>query len=106
MRKIKKSDEIIVIAGKDKGKRGKVLRVLDKGLKVVVEGVNIVKKHMKPNPNANIPGGIVEREAALDMSNVAIFNPVTNKPDRVGFKVLTDGKKARYFKSNNELIEV
>jgi len=107
MQKIKKNDEVVVIAGKSKGVRGKVLRIIkkDKKLKVIVEGVNLVKKHTKGNPQANKPGGIIEREAALDLSNVALFNPITKKADKVGFKVL-DGKKVRYFKSNNELVEV
>ena len=98
MRKIKTDDEVIVIAGKDKGKRGKVARVLDEQ-RVVVSGVNIIKKHTKPNPQANVPGGIVEKEAPIQVSNVAIFNAETNKADRVGFKV-EDGKKIRVFKSN------
>lgn len=98
MRKIKANDEVIVIAGKDKGKRGKVARVLD-DQRVIVSGVNVIKKHTKPNPQANIPGGIVEKEAPIQVSNVAIFNAETNKADRVGFKV-EDGKKIRVFKSN------
>ena len=98
MRKIKTDDEVIVIAGKDKGKRGKVARVLD-DQRVVVSGVNVIKKHTKPNPQANIAGGIVEKEAPIQVSNVAIFNSETNKADRVGFKV-EDGKKIRVFKSN------
>ena len=97
MRKIKSDDEVIVIAGKDKGKRGKVARVLD-DQRVIVSGVNIVKKHTKPNPQANIAGGIVEKEAPIQVSNVAIFNGETQKADRVGFKV-EDGKKVRVFKS-------
>jgi large subunit ribosomal protein L24 len=108
MQKIKKNDEVIIIAGKNKGARGKVLRVIKRGAmvaKVVIEGVNLIKKHTRGNPNANQPGGIIEREAALDVSNVALFNPLTKKADKVGFKIL-DGKKVRYFKSNNELVEV
>lgn len=107
MQKIKKNDEVIVITGKNKGARGKVLRVVKKedNIKVVVEGINLVKKHTKGNPQANKPGGIIEREAALDISNVALFNPITKKADKVGFKIL-EGKKVRYFKSNNELVEV
>ena len=107
MQKIKKNDEIIVITGKNKGARGKVLRVVKKEdrTKIVVEGINLIKKHTKGNPQANKPGGIIEREAALDISNVALFNPITKKADKVGFKVV-EGKKVRYFKSNNELVEV
>lgn len=100
--KIRQNDEVIVIAGKDKGKRGKVSKVLPTG-KVFVEGVNMVKKHQKPVPQLQIEGGIVEQEAALDISNVAIYNAETGKADRVGFR-FEDGKKVRFFKSNNELI--
>jgi len=103
MRKIRRDDEVIVIAGKDKGKRGKVMRVLDND-KVVVSGINMVKKHTKPNPMAGKAGGIVEKEAALAVSNVAIFNPQTGKGDRVGFKILEDGSKVRIFKSSGEAI--
>ena len=102
MRKIRKGDEIVVITGKDKGKRGTVLRVLEG--KVVVEGVNIAKKHQKPNPVRGIAGGIVEKTMPLDVSNVAIFNAATQKADRVGFKVLDDGKKVRIFKSTGEIV--
>lgn len=98
MRKIKTDDEVIVIAGKDKGKRGKVARVLD-DQRVIVSGVNMIKKHTKPNPQLNITGGIVEKEAPIQVSNVAIFNAETEKADRVGFK-FEDGKKIRVFKSN------
>jgi large subunit ribosomal protein L24 len=104
MLKIRRDDEVIVLAGKDKGKRGKVLRVLDNN-RVMVSGVNMIKRHTKPNPNAGIAGGIVEKEAALDISNVAIFNPASNKADRVGFKILEDNKKVRVFKSNGEVID-
>lgn len=105
MRKIRKGDEVVVITGKDKGKRGTVLRVLDEG-HVVVEGVNIIKKHVRPNPNRGETGGIVEKEAPLQVSNVAIFNPQTNKGDRVGFRTLDDGRKVRFFKSNGEVVDV
>lgn len=105
MRKIKKGDEVVVLAGKSKGLRGKVLGVVAQGNKVVVEGANMIKKHVKPNPNANIEGGIVEREAPVAISNVAIYNPTTGKADRVGFKFLADGRKVRYFKSNGEQVE-
>jgi large subunit ribosomal protein L24 len=102
MRKIKRDDEIIVIAGRDKGKRGKVVRVLPND-KVIVAGINIVKKHQKPNPQMGVPGGIVEKEAAINVSNVAIFNAATGKADRVGFKVEGD-KKVRVFKSTGEAV--
>ena len=104
MRKIKRDDEIIVTAGKDKGKRGKVLRVQADG-RLIISGVNIVKKHQKPNPQMNIPGGIIEKEAPIQSSNVAIFNHAISKADRVGFKVLEDGKKVRVFKSNGEAVD-
>lgn len=106
MNKIKKGDEVIILAGKSKDLRGKVLSVISEGTKVLVEGANLIKKHVKPNPNTNTQGGIVEREAPLSISNVAIYNPVTKKADRVGFKVLENGKKVRYFKSNGELIDL
>jgi large subunit ribosomal protein L24 len=105
MQKIKKGDDVIVITGKDKGKRGSVVRVLSEVDRVVVENVNIVKKHQKPNPAVGAPGGIIEKEMPLDISNVAIFNPVTGKADRVGIKVLEDGRKVRYFKSNGEVVD-
>ena len=103
MRKIKTNDEIIVVTGKDKGKRGTVNRLVGEN-KVIVSGINMVKRHTKPNPNAGIAGGIVEKEAPLDISNVAIFNPETNKADRVGFQV-EDGKKQRVYKSTNKVID-
>ena len=104
MQKIKKGDEIIVTAGKDKGRRGNVLSLL--GTKILVEGVNMVKKHAKPNPMKGEQGGIVSKEMPLDRSNVMLFNPATNKGDKVGIKTLDDGKKVRYFKSNNEVVDV
>ncbi len=103
MRKIKCNDEVIVTTGKDKGKRGTVSRLVGDD-KVVVAGVNLVKRHTKPNPNAGQPGGIIEKEAAISISNIAIFNPESNKADRVGFKV-EDGKKTRVFKSTNKEID-
>lgn len=103
MLKIKRDDDVVVITGKDKGKRGKVVRVLDNG-KVIVSGINMVKRHTKPNPQAGIAGGIVEKEAAIDVSNVAIFNSATGKADRVGFKVDGD-TKVRVFKSSGEAID-
>lgn len=102
MLKIKREDEIIVIAGKDKGKRGAVQQVLDNG-RLIVAGVNMVKKHVKANPNSGIQGGIVEQEASLNASNVAIWNPKTQKADRVGFR-FEDGQKVRFFKSNGETL--
>ncbi len=105
MAKIKKGDEVIVVAGKDKGRRGEVLRTIDDG-RVVVANVNIVKKHQKPNPNMGIAGGIIEREMPLDASNVMLYNPITKKGDRVGFKTLDDGRKVRVFKSNQEVVDV
>ncbi|MBB6523760.1 50S ribosomal protein L24 [Pseudoteredinibacter isoporae] len=104
MRKIKREDEVIVIAGRDKGKRGKVVKVLQDD-RLIVSGVQIVKKHQKPNPQLGVAGGIVEKEAPIQASNVAIFNPATQKADRVGFKILEDGKKIRIFKSNGEAVD-
>lgn len=105
MRKIRKDDEVIVIAGKDKSRRGKVMRVVDDA-RVIVAGVNLIKRHTKPNPARGVAGGIIEREASIHISNVMLFNPVTRKGDRVGFRVLEDGRKVRYFKSNNEVVDV
>ncbi|HAB79865.1 MAG TPA: 50S ribosomal protein L24 [Glaciecola sp.] len=102
-RKIRRDDEIVVLAGKDKGKQGKVLSVLASEDRIVVEGINLVKKHTKPNPQAGEQGGIVEKEASLHVSNVAIVNPATGKADRVGFR-FEDEKKVRFFKSNGELV--
>ena len=104
MKRIKKGDEIIVIAGKDKGRRGAVLHVFGND-KVLVENVNVVRKHQKPNPNAGVPGGIIEKEMPLDISNVMLFNSTTEKGDRVGYRHLEDGKKVRYFKSNKEVLD-
>jgi large subunit ribosomal protein L24 len=101
--KIRRDDEVIVLAGKDKGKTGKVTKVLVEESKVFVEGINLIKKHTKPVPQLQQAGGIVEKEAPLNVSNVAILNPATGKADRVGFRN-EDGKKVRFFKSNNELI--
>jgi len=106
MRKIKKNDEVIVLTGKDKGRRGKVLRVLVTANRVLVEGINTVKKHMKPNPQKGLTGGIVSKETPIHISNIAVYNPMTKKADSVGIKVLEDGKRVRYFKSNGELVEV
>ena len=104
MQKIKRDDEVIVIAGKDKGKRGSVTRTLDNG-RVFVGGINMVKRHTKANPQAGQPGGIIEKEASLHMSNIAIYNNKAGKADRVGFKALEDGSKVRVFKSDGEQID-
>ncbi|MEE9350764.1 MAG: 50S ribosomal protein L24 [Thiotrichaceae bacterium] len=104
MNKIRKGDEIQVICGKDKGRTGPITAVKDNG-KIVVQGINMAKKHVKPNPNAGIEGGIVSQEMALEISNVMLINPATGKGDRVGFKILEDGKKVRIFKSNGEAVD-
>jgi len=104
MKKLKKNDEVIVITGRDKGKRGKINRVMSDG-RLIVAGVQMVKKHQKPNPNLGVAGGIVEKEAPIEASNVAIYNTATNKADRVGIKTLEDGKKIRVFKSNGEAVD-
>ncbi len=104
MLKIKRDDEVVVIAGKDKGKRGKVLKVLEND-RLLVAGIQMIKKHQKPNPQSGIAGGIIEKEAPIQVSNVAIFNGATNKADRVGFKVLEDNKKIRIFKSSGEAVD-
>jgi large subunit ribosomal protein L24 len=104
MRKLKTGDEVIVIAGKSKGERGKITKLVGDN-RVIVEGVNLMKKHVKPNPNTQEQGGIIEREAALDISNVAIYNAESDKADRVGIKINEDGTKARVFKSSGELID-
>lgn len=105
MRRIKKGDDVIVIAGKDKGLRGQVVRLL-KDNRVIVEGVNLVKRHSKANPMRGTAGGIIEREAPIHLSNIMLFNANTNKGDRIGFRSLDDGRKVRYFKSNNEVVDV
>ena len=105
MRKIRKGDDVVVITGKDKGKRGTVLHTVGED-RLVVEGVAKVKKHAKPNPMKGQTGGIVEKEMSIHISNVALFNPATKKGDRVGFKALDDGRKVRYFKSNGETMDV
>jgi len=103
MRKIRKGDNVVVIAGRDKGKRGDVTRTVGSD-RLVVAGVNQVKRHTKPNPMRNQPGGIVTKELSIHLSNVAIWNPVTQKPDRIGFRTLQDGRKVRFFKSNGEVL--
>ncbi len=112
MNKIKKNDTVIVLTGKDKGRSGKVIKLLDSD-RALGEGVNMVKKNIKPNPHKQIQGGVVDRESSIHLSNLALLNPVTNKADRVGFKVPTalgvsgqKAKKSRYFKSNNELVDL
>lgn len=105
MNKIRKGDDVIVIAGKDKGRRGSVLRVRDDN-RLLVEGVNTVRKHVKPNPVKGEAGGIVTKEMPIQVSNVALFNAATQRADRVGFKVLEDGRKVRVFKSTGEVVDV
>jgi large subunit ribosomal protein L24 len=105
MNKIKKGDDVVIRTGKDKGKSGRVTQVL-KDNKILVEGLNQAKKNQKPNPNAGITGGIVVKDMPINISNVGIYNPTTKKPDRIGFRFLEDGKKVRYFKSTNEVVDV
>jgi large subunit ribosomal protein L24 len=104
MRRIRKGDEVVIVAGKDKGRRGTVLRVYADD-RVLVENVNVVKKHQRPNPNAGVPGGIVEKELPVEGSNVMIYNSTSDRGDRVGFRRLEDGRKVRYFKSNGEVLD-
>ena len=105
MQKIRKGDKVIVTAGKDKNATGEVLQVLPAVNKVLVSNVNMVKRHTKPNPMADQPGGIISKPMPLDRSNVMLLNPATNKADRVGIKILDDGKKVRFFKSNGNIID-
>jgi len=105
IRKIKAGDDVVVTTGKNRGRRGTVQQVLPNS-RILVDGVNVVKKHMKPNPQRGLPGGIVEEERPIHVSNVAIFNPATEKGDRVGVRVLEDGRKVRYFKSTGEVLDV
>ena len=105
MKRMRKGDQIIVISGKDKGRQGTVLKIMADD-RVLVEQINMVKKHTKPNPMQGVEGGIVEKEMPLHISNVMLFNPVTNKGDRIGFKLLEDDRKVRYFKSNGEVVDV
>ncbi len=105
MNKIRKGDEVIVRTGKDKGRRGTVLNVLTDG-RVLVEGINVAKKHVKPNPNVGEPGGIVDREMPLDASNVLVFNPKTKQGERVGFEVKDDGKKVRVFRQSGDVVDI
>ncbi|WP_440221706.1 50S ribosomal protein L24 [Dokdonella sp. MW10] len=104
MNRIRKGDQVLVITGKNKGQKGEVLNVA--GDRVFVQNINLVKRHTKPNPQANKPGGIVEREASIDISNVQLLNSATGKGERVGFKVLEDGRKVRVFRSSGEMIDV
>lgn len=104
MSKVRKGDQVYILTGRDKGKRGAVVRVYPDD-RVVVEGINMVKRHTKPNPQLGTPGGIIEKEAPIQVSNIALFNPVTQKPDRVGYRFLDDGRKVRYFKSNGEVVD-
>ena len=103
MNKIRKGDEVVVTTGRDKGRRGTVVKLLED--RVVVEGINMVKRHTKPNPQRNVQGGIIEKETSIDLSNVALWNPVTKKGDRVGIRTLADGRKVRFFKSNKETVD-
>lgn len=105
MQRIKKGDYVIVLAGKDKGKRGNVLKVVADD-RALVDNINLVKKHKRGNPSTGETGGIVEMESPIDLSNLALFNPVTEKGDRIGYKVLEDGRKVRYFKSNGEVLDL
>ncbi len=105
MQRIKKGDDVIVLAGRDKGKRGTVLTILGHG-KALVDNVNIVKKHTRGNPNTGEAGGIFDKESLIDLSNIGLYNPVTKKADRVGFKVLEDGRKVRVFRSNGEVVDI
>jgi len=105
MKRIRKGDEVIVIAGKDKGKQGSVLNIMPNG-RLIVSDVNMAKRHTKPNPNRGQPGGIIEKEMPIDPSNIMLFNPQTEKGDRIGFKTLEDGRKVRYFKSTDEVVDI
>ncbi len=105
MRKIRQGDDVVVLTGRDKGKRGTVLRILEND-RVVVENVNMAKKHQKPNPQRGEPGGIVDKEMPLHLSNLGLYNPEKDGPDRVGIKILEDGRKVRVFKSNGEVVDV
>ena len=106
MNRIRKGDEVVVLAGKDKGKHGVVVSVHSDTDNIIVKNINMIKKHTKGSPMRGTVGGIIEKEAAIHISNVAIWNPSTSKADRVGFRVLEDGKKVRFFKSDNEVVDV
>ena len=105
MSKLRKGDDVVVLAGRDKGKRGTVLQIIENN-RILVDNVNVIKKHVKPNPNRGETGGIIEKDAPIQISNVALFNPNTNKADRVGYKVLEDGRKVRVFKSDGEVADL
>jgi len=105
MSKLRKGDDVVVLSGRDKGKRGTVLQIIE-NKRILVDNVNVIKKHVKPNPNRGETGGIIEREAPIQISTVALFNPNTNKADRVGYKVLEDGRKVRVFKSDGEVADI
>ena len=105
MKKLKKGDSVIIISGKDKGKKGEILRVIEPD-KLVISNANLAKKHVKPNPNKQETGGILEREMPMHISNIMILNPLTKKGDKIGFKKLEDGKKVRIYKSNQEVIDI
>ena len=105
MNKIKKGDDVIVLTGKDKGRQGQVIKVIN-NKKILVENLNIVKKHQKGNPNTGEESGIIEKEMPIHISNVMLMNPITKKGDKVGFKILKDGRKVRFFKSNNEVVDI
>lgn len=105
MSKLRKGDDVVVLSGRDKGKRGTVLQIIENN-RILVDNVNVIKKHVKPNPNRGETGGIIEKEAPIQISNVALFNPNTNKADRVGYKLLEDGRKVRVFKSDGEVADI
>ena len=105
MSKIRKGDDVVVLSGRDKGKRGTVLQIIENN-RILVDNINVIKKHVKPNPNRGETGGIIEKEAPIQISNVALFNPNSNKADRVGYKVLEDGRKVRVFKSDGEVADL
>jgi len=105
MNKLKKGDEVIVLTGKDKGQRGTIVRMMEKD-RVLVESINMVKKHQKPNPNMGVGGGIVDKEMPIHISNIALLNPQTGKADRIGIRSLEDGRKVRFFKSTGEVVDV
>ena len=105
-RRIRKGDEVVVLSGRSRGQRGRVLGVVESGSRVVVEGVNVVKRHTRPNPQRGTTGGIVDKEMSIDVSNVALFNPISGSGDRVGMKTMEDGRKVRVFKSTGEVVDL
>ena len=105
MMKIRKGDQVVVLGGRDQGKRGNVLKILSDG-RVLVENVNVVKRHTRPNPNKGVTGGIIDKEAPIQISNLGLYNPATGKGERIGFKILEDGKKVRFFKSSGEVADI